>query len=166
MENKWKQFSGSTSLETVEVSTILLKIRLIKSEPNMKIIFTQHFFGKLVITCILFITTATFSACTIVESIPSSTKSIKREPVSEKTLIQGDNVVKIYPDAFKRILHVKSLVETPLDFYVFDLEGSLELHYKMIGKEHKKITSLKRGYYTYQVFEGDAMTDSGKINIK
>jgi len=133
----------------------------------MKIIFTQQFFGKLVITCILFITAITFSTCSIVESVPSSTKSIKKEPVSEKKLkIPGDNVVKIYPDAFKRILHVKSLVETPLDFYVFDLEGTLELHYKMIGKEHKKITSLKRGYYTYQVFEGDAMTDSGKINIK
>ena len=134
----------------------------------MKIIFTQQFFGKLVITCILFITTVTFSTCSIVESVPSSTKSIQKEHVSEKKLkISGkDEVVRIYPDAFKRILHVKSLVETPLDFYVFDLEGTLELHYKMIGKEHKKITSLKRGYYTYQVFEGDAMTDSGKINIK
>ena len=131
----------------------------------MKIIFTQQFFGKLVITCSLFITTVTFSACTIVENVPASTKSIQKEP-SEKKLPGKDNVVKIYPDAFKRILHVKSLVETPLDFYVFDLEGTLELHYKMIGKEHKKITSLKRGYYMYQVFEGDAMSDSGKINIK
>jgi len=132
----------------------------------MKIIFTQQFFGKLVISCSLFITTVTFSACTIVESVPTSTKSIKEKTVSEKKLPRKDNVVKIYPDAFKRILHVKSLVETPLDFYVFDLEGTLELHYKMIGKEHKKITSLERGYYMYQVFEGDAMTDSGKINIK
>ena len=132
----------------------------------MKIIFTQQFFGKLVISCSLFITTVTFSACTIVESVPTSTKSIKKELISGKKIPGKDNVVKIYPDAFKRILHVKSLVETPLDFYVFDLEGTLELHYKMIGKEHKKITSLKRGYYTYQVFEGDAMTDSGKINIK
>lgn len=134
----------------------------------MKIIFTQQFFGKLFITCSLLITTATFSACSIVEGVSSSEKNIKKDPVPGKKIqIHGkDNVVKIYPDAFKRILHVKSLVETPLDFYVFDLEGTLELHYKMIGKEHKKISSLKRGYYMYQVFEGDAMTDSGKINIK
>lgn len=134
----------------------------------MKIIFTQQFFGKLVIICSLFIATVIFNACTIVESVPSSTKSIKKEPVSKDKIkiTRKDDVVKVYPDAFKRILHVKSLVETPLDFYVFDLEGTLELHYKMIGKEHKKINTLKRGYYMYQVFEGDAMTDSGKINMK
>lgn len=133
----------------------------------MKIIFTQQFFGRLFITCSLFITTATFNACTIVESVPSSTKNFKKEPSKNKiTITRKGDVVKIYPDAFKRIVHVKSLVETPLDFYVFDMEGTLELHYKLIGKEHKKISSLKRGYYMYQVFEGDEMTDSGKINIK
>ena len=133
----------------------------------MKIIFTQQFFGRLFITCSLFITTATFNACTIVESVPSSTKNFKKEPSKNKIKItRKDDVVKIYPDAFKRIVHVKSLVDTPLDFYVFDMEGTLELHYKLIGKEHKKISSLKRGYYMYQVFEGDEMTDSGKINIK
>lgn len=133
----------------------------------MKIIFTQQFFGRLFITCSLFITTVTFNACTIVESVPSSTKNFKKEPSKNKiTITRKDDVVKIYPDAFKRIVHVKSLIETPLDFYVFDMEGTLELHYKLIGKEHKKISSLKRGYYMYQVFEGDEMTDSGKINIK
>lgn len=135
----------------------------------MKINFTQHLFGKLVIACSFFITSSTFSACSIVESVPSSAKSVKKEPFSDKKIkipTGKDNVVRIYPDVFKRILHVKSLVETPLDFYVFDLEGTLKLHYKMIGKEHKKISDLKRGTYMYEVFEGDAMSDSGKLNIK
>ena len=134
----------------------------------MKIIFTQQLYGKYVIAFSLFITILTISACSVMESVPSTTKNAEEELVSDKKIkISGkDNVVKIYPDVFKRILHVKSLVETPLDFYVFDLEGTLELHYKMIGKEHKKISSLKRGSYMYQVFEGDAMSDSGKLNMK
>jgi hypothetical protein len=134
----------------------------------MKIIFTQQLIGKICIAGSLFITAATFSSCTIMENVPLTEKRFNKKPVSDKQIEKPgkDNVVKIYPDAFKRILHVKSLVETPLDFYVFDPEGTLELHYKMIGKEHKKISSLKRGTYMYQVFEGDAMSDSGKINIK
>ena len=134
----------------------------------MKIIFTQHLYVKYVIAFSLFITILTISACSVMESNPSTTKNAKKEFVSDQKIkiSRKDNIVRIYPDAFKRILHVKSLVETPLDFYVFDLEGTLELHYKMIGKEHKKISTLKRGTYMYQVFEGDAMSDSGKINIK
>ena len=134
----------------------------------MKIIFTQQLIGKICIVSSLFFASTTFSSCTIVENVPSTEKRVNKKPVSDnKIKIPGkDNVVRIYPDVFKRILHVKSLVETPLDFYVFDLEGTLELHYKMIGKEHKKITSLKRGSYMYQVFEGDAMSDSGKLNMK
>jgi len=134
----------------------------------MKKKFTQHLYGKYVIVFSLLITIVTISACSVMESVPSTAKNAKKEPVSDKKIkIPGkDNVVRIYPDVFKRILHVKSLVETPLDFYVFDLEGTLELHYKMIGKEHKKIANLKRGSYMYQVFEGDAMSDSGKLNIK
>ena len=134
----------------------------------MKIIFTQHLYVKYVIAFSLFITILTISACSVMESNPSTTKNAKKEFVSDQKIkiSRKDNIVRIYPDAFKRILHVKSLVETPLDFYVFDPEGTLELHYKMIGKEHKKISTLKRGTYLYQVFEGDAMSDSGKINIK
>jgi len=133
----------------------------------MKKIFTQHLYGKQVITCGLFFTIVVMIAFSIVESAPSTVTSANKEVSDKKIKIsRKDHVVKIYPDVFKRILHVKNLVETPLDFYLFDLEGTLVLHYKMIGKEHKKISSLKRGSYMYQVFEGDTMSESGKINIK
>jgi hypothetical protein len=38
-----------------------------------------------------------------------------------------------------------------IDFFVFDLEGSLVQHYKMKGKDHNKMTGLSRGTYVYRV---------------
>jgi hypothetical protein len=76
--------------------------------------------------------------------------------------------VKIYPDALKRIMHVvaKENENKEVDFFVFDLEGTLMLNYKMKSGEHQKITGLARGAYIYRVFTGDEETASGKFLIK
>lgn len=101
----------------------------------------------------------TFLSCSVVESIPSTqNNSVK--------FSRKDRSVKVYPDLVKRLMHVKNVDETPLDFFVFDLEGTLIRHFKMDERDHKKIIGLEKGLYVYQVFSGDEMSESGKITIK
>ena len=66
----------------------------------------------------------------------------------------------------KKIMHVKNVVNTEVDFFVFDNEGTILVHYKMNERDHKKIDGLEKGTYTYQVFKNDEMSESGKIIIK
>jgi hypothetical protein len=74
--------------------------------------------------------------------------------------------VKIYPDIIKNVTHVKSFENARIDFFVFDSEGTILVHYRMNKKDHKKINSLDKGTYTYQVFKNDEMSESGKIIIR
>ena len=60
----------------------------------------------------------------------------------------------------------KNIEDNELDFFVFDMEGTLLVHYKMNEKDHKKINGLEKGTYTYQVFKKDEMSESGKLVIK
>lgn len=66
----------------------------------------------------------------------------------------------------KRTMHVKNVENALVDFFVFDPQGTILVHYKMNEKDHKKINGLEKGTYTYQVFKNDEMSESGKIIIK
>jgi hypothetical protein len=66
----------------------------------------------------------------------------------------------------RRVMHVKNLENKEVDFFVFDSQGTILVHYKMNEKEHKKINNLEKGTYTYQVFKNDEMSESGKIVIR
>ena len=98
-------------------------------------------------------------SCSVTENINSAdakkTKTSRRE-----------KEVKIYPDMLKRMMHVKNVENTQVDFFVFDPQGTIMIHYKMNERDHKKINGLERGTYTYQVFKNDEMSESGKIIIK
>ena len=76
--------------------------------------------------------------------------------------------VKIYPDALKRDMHVvaKDNDGKEIDFFVFDVQGSLLHNYKMQAKDHKRISGLERGTYVYRVFCGDEETAAGKFEIR
>lgn len=63
-------------------------------------------------------------------------------------------------------MHVKNVEPAKVDFFVFDAEGTIMVHYKLNEKDHKKINGLEKGTYTYQVFKNDEMSESGKITIK
>ena len=52
-----------------------------------------------------------------------------------------------------------------LFFYVFDLEGTLLHQLAFRGKEKKTITNLKKGVYTYDVFENNEGIEQGKIIV-
>lgn len=74
--------------------------------------------------------------------------------------------IKVYPDLLKKVIHVKNVESEKVDFFVFDSEGTIIVHYKMDEKQHKKINGLEKGTYTYQVFKNDEMSESGKITVK
>ncbi len=94
--------------------------------------------------------------------------------VTENTNVESKNAktsrkereVKIYPDLLKKVMHVKNVETEKVDFFVFDSEGTIMVHYKMNEKDHKKINGLEKGSYTYQVFKNDEMSESGRIIIK
>jgi hypothetical protein len=81
---------------------------------------------------------------------------------------RNNNSVKIYPDLVKRVMHVvaKENDGKEIDFFVFDLEGTLMQHYKMENGDHERITGLTRGRYVYRVFTGDEETATGELEIR
>jgi hypothetical protein len=80
---------------------------------------------------------------------------------------RNNSSIKIYPDPLRRIMHVVAKEEgKEIDFFVFDLEGSLVKHYKMKNGEHQKLSGLERGKYTYNVFSGDEETAAGQLEIR
>lgn len=80
----------------------------------------------------------------------------------------NNSSVKIYPDIIRRMMHVvaKENQGREIDFFVFDMEGTLLHNYKMKPKDHIKIEGLAKGTYTYRVFSGDVETASGNFEIK
>lgn len=102
---------------------------------------------------------------TPIDKVPGVEKPAKKSKLSSS---RKNNSVKIYPDAFRRITHVvaKQSKGKEIDFFVFDLEGTLLVNYKMKSKEHLKISGLARGSYIYRVFCGDLETASGNFEIR
>ena len=74
--------------------------------------------------------------------------------------------VKIYPDLFKRDMHVVSKEKTTTNFFVFDVEGTLIVNRSLKENDHIKLTGLQRGYYTYHLFDGDEEKATGKFEIR
>jgi Secretion system C-terminal sorting domain len=74
--------------------------------------------------------------------------------------------VKIYPDPFKREMHVVSKENKTTQFFVFDSEGTMVVNRPLKENEHIKLTGLKRGYYTYHLFDGDEEKVAGKFEIR
>ena len=97
-------------------------------------------------------------SCSVTENTNAEIKNVKTS--------KREREVKIYPDLLKNVMHVKNVETAKVDFFVFDSEGTIMVHYKMNEKDHKKINGLEKGAYTYQVFKNDEMSESGKIIIK
>ena len=100
----------------------------------------------------------TTQSCSVTENTNAESKNAKSS--------KKEREVIIYPDLLKNVMHVKNAEATKIDFFVFDSEGTIMVHYKMNEKDHKKINGLEKGIYTYQVFKNDEMSESGKIVIK
>ncbi|MGK2863299.1 MAG: hypothetical protein ACSLE0_15310 [Chitinophagaceae bacterium] len=121
---------------------------------------------------ILSITAAIYFSVTAIQphTILNSDKPVK-DPITKKVSTyssRNNHAVKIYPDVLKRTMHVvaKENDGMTIDFFVFDLQGTLMVHYKMEEGDHEKLTGLQRGNYVYHVFCGDEETAIGKFNIR
>lgn len=96
----------------------------------------------------------------------------KEDPKAKKTTrlssSRNNSSVRIYPDIVKRVMHIvaKDNEGVPVDFFVFDLQGTLVKHYKMKGGDHEKLADLERGKYIFRVFSGDEETAMGNLEIR
>ncbi len=97
------------------------------------------------------------------EKIPVNTK-FKTKLFSSK----NNSAVKIYPDFIKREMHViaKDTNKEVVDFFVFDIQGTLIFHKKMKAKDHETLKNFNRGKYIYRVFTGDEETAAGELEFR
>jgi hypothetical protein len=112
-----------------------------------------------------------FKKFTTGTNVPEEDKPAKKNKAGKKTKTLAslnNSSVKIYPDVIKRDMHVvaKDNDGKEIDFFVFDVEGSLVHHYKMKAKDHHKLSGLVRGVYVYRVFSGDEETATGNFEIR
>ena len=97
-------------------------------------------------------------------------RTVERKSISEGNGYKKErkNLIKIVHNTEKKSIRVmvKDIAGDTIDFYVFDLEGTMVVNYKLKSKEKKIITNLEKGAYTYNAFSGDEETDFGKIVIE
>ena len=129
-----------------------------ESEPNMKTNSTRSYIKNSSYLLGLALLLGSTQSCSVTENTNAESKNAK---TSKK-----EREVKIYPDLLKNVMHVKNVETAKIDFFVFDAEGTIMVHYKMNDKDHKKINGLEKGIYTYQVFKNDEMSESGEFIIK
>ena len=110
-----------------------------------------------------------FKKFTAFTADPGEEEPAKKSKVKTKTFSPRNNgSVKIYPDMLKKHMHVVAKYNDgkEIDFFVFDLQGTLMQNYKMKAREQYKIAGLDKGTYVYRVFCGDEETASGKFEIR
>ena len=91
-------------------------------------------------------------------------KKEKHKPLS----LSNNSSVKIFLDASQKKVHViaKENNGKQIDFFLFDLEGTLIHNHKLKVKDHHRVTNLVKGVYVYRVFCGDEETASGQLEIQ
>ena len=97
---------------------------------------------------------------------PETAKKKKNETTTVLSSSLNNKSIKIYPDAFKKEMHVIVREKTEIIFIVLDTEGTLLLNRQLKPNEHFKITGLEKGNYTYHVFDGDEEKATGKFEIR
>ena len=100
--------------------------------------------------------------------LPGEEEPAKKNKLKNKAFSLNNASVKIYPDALKKIIHViaKANNNKSIDFFVFDMQGTLMRNYKLKAKDHIRIQGLQKGSYVYRVFCGDEETASGNFEIR
>ncbi len=101
--------------------------------------------------------------------INKNNHSVERKGNSKSHIARDrKNLIKIVHNPEQKSVRVvvKDIADQTIDFYVFDLEGTMVVNYKLKSKEKKIITTLEKGAYTYNAFSGDEETDFGKLIIE
>jgi hypothetical protein len=77
--------------------------------------------------------------------------------------------VRIYPNPSPNgTIYISSNhnSDKEIQFYVFDLEGTMMHNITLNAKGKKTITGLRKGVYMYDVFSDDESIERGKIIVK
>jgi len=132
----------------------------------MKLKSTRSIFIAFITLCLLMQSSVSIAAGTGIDD-PKENKEVKKAKAKVSSS-RNNSSVKIYPDILKRVMHVvaKDNDGVDIDFFVFDLEGTIVKHYKMKSGDHQKLADLERGKYVFSVFSGDEETASGNIEIR
>ena len=133
----------------------------------MKRKFTRSIGFVCIALCMLMQSSVSYAGNTKIDD-PKDKKEAKKE-VAKKAKVsssRNNSSVKIYPDILKRVMHVVAKDNDDIDFFVFDLQGTIVKHYKMKSGDHQKITDLERGKYVFSVFSGDEETATGNFDIR
>jgi hypothetical protein len=131
----------------------------------MKINFTNALFTK-TIYCSLLSSGVLMSYSLWANDDPETAKKKKNEATAAASTSLNNKSVKIYPDAFKKEMHVIVREKTEITFVVLDTDGTLMLNRKLKSNEHFKLTGLEKGNYYYHVFDGDEEKATGKFEIR
>lgn len=99
----------------------------------------------------------------------ASNKTMKESKLTTAAFVSRNNkVVSIYPDVFKRTMHVtvKNIEAKKVDFHVFDTKGILVKIYELKPKGHTTTEGLNPGKYTYIVLVDNEETVKGLFDIR
>jgi hypothetical protein len=113
------------------------------------------------------------AGCTAFNGIENPLKEPGEKAPAKRTKTKvatsrNNNIIKIYPDMFRRSMHVvaKENDGKEIDFFVFDLQGTLIQNFKMKEKDRQQLQGLEKGKYQYRVFSGDEEAASGQFEIR
>ena len=82
-------------------------------------------------------------------------------------MVSKKNVVRLYPNpTFDGSININAHTNNELHFYIFDVDGVLLYRTTLKGDEKKNIPDLRKGVYTYDVFENDESIEQGSIIVK
>ena len=99
-------------------------------------------------------------------SSASALNDDEKKPKKEKSA--NTSAVKVFPDAFRKAMHVvsKSNNGKEVEFVVFNSEGAMVRSFKLNKGERLVIAGLPKGNYTYQAFCDDIAAGSGKMQFR
>ncbi len=91
----------------------------------------------------------------------------KPAPEANQVTSKKKAALRLYPNpSTTGTVRVVSNTAGQLNFYVFDLDGTM-LHQAVISEKQKHtITNLGKGVYTYDAFYNDEGIEHGKIIVK
>lgn len=86
--------------------------------------------------------------------------------VSVKVCRRVKDLVVLSPNpTYSGTLAVKSESTQTLHFYVFDLEGTMVYHALLLPGKERSISDLKKGTYSYDIFQNDESVEQGQITV-
>ena len=115
----------------------------------------------LLLTCLLML--FAFAGQAQVNEITSDNGVVNE---SKKKVELKKNVVKLISRKEKDVMIMTSHRPFDVQFYLFDLEGTILHQGTLKSKEKTRIENLTKGTYTYTIFHNDESVEEGQLIIK